>query len=67
MKKFITLALSFLLLFTAVACSNKGQAQPESANKVADKTYMRRVILRHCQTQWRRWPGRPDRQAQFAR
>ena len=39
MKKFITLALSFLLLFTAVACSNKGQAQPESANKVADKTY----------------------------
>lgn len=39
MKKFITLALSFLLLFTAVACSNKDNAQPESANKVADKTY----------------------------
>ena len=39
MKKFITLALSFLLLFTAVACSNKEQAQPESADKVADKTF----------------------------
>lgn len=39
MKKIITLALSFLLLFTAVACSNKEKAQPESANKVADKTY----------------------------
>lgn len=39
MKKFITLALSFLLLFTAVACNNKDNAQPESANKVADKTF----------------------------
>lgn len=39
MKKIITLALSFLLLFTAVACSNKEQAQPESADKVADKTF----------------------------
>lgn len=39
MKKIITLALSFLLLFTAVGCSNKEKAQPESANKVADKTY----------------------------
>ena len=39
MKKFITLALSVLLLFTAVACSNKEQAQPESADKVADKTF----------------------------
>ena len=39
MKKIITLALSFLLLFTAVACSNKDNAQPESANEVADKTF----------------------------
>lgn len=39
MKKFITLALSFLLLFTAVACNNSDQAQPESADKVADKTF----------------------------
>lgn len=39
MKKFVTLALSFLLLFTAVACNNKAQGQPESANKVADKTF----------------------------
>ena len=39
MKKFITLALSFLLLFTAVACNNRDQAQPESADKVADKTF----------------------------
>lgn len=39
MKKFITLALSFLLLFTAVACNNKDNAQPESADKVADKTF----------------------------
>lgn len=39
MKKFITLALSFLLLFTSVACSNKDQAQPKSADEVADKTF----------------------------
>ena len=39
MKKLITIALSFLLVFTAVACSNKEQAQPENTNKVVDKAY----------------------------
>lgn len=45
MKKFITLTLSFLLLFTVVACSNREQARPENANgntnanEVTDKAY----------------------------
>lgn len=44
MKKLITLALSFLLLFTAVACNNKEQAQQESTDKVADKTFYNTYI-----------------------
>lgn len=47
MKKFITLTLSFLLLFTVVACSNREQARPENVNEnangntneVTDKAY----------------------------
>lgn len=46
MKKFLTLTLSLLLLFTAVACSNKTKTETrtgtktETTDKVADKTYL---------------------------
>ena len=43
MKKLITLALSFLLICTAVGCSNKGktqnQTQSGTTNEAVDKTY----------------------------
>lgn len=42
MKKFITLALSFLLLFAMVACSNKDKDQAQDQNttdQISDKDY----------------------------
>lgn len=37
MKKFVTLALSFLLLFSAVACSNRGNTTTKNENQATDK------------------------------